>query len=139
MANCVLSTSIPVRVNGIFVNAPAFHSDIAPPSNPNYTMEQCRESCPMVGSCEPVGFNRVRKETLQNPTGGVEVPEKLKNPLDMTEDECLDQCRLNKNCKGILHDSNPNQCYHLSDVANHKTLEAGTAQLFLRDQSTSTI
>ncbi len=134
MANCVLSTSIPIRVGGIFVNAPANHSDIAPPANPNLSMEQCRESCGMVGSCEPVGFHRVRRETFENPLGGIKVPSTLKNALDLTEDQCLDQCKLNKNCKAIIHDNTDgNSCFHLSNVSNHRTLESGNAQLFIRD------
>ena len=135
MANCVLSNSIPVRVGGIFVDAPATHSDIAPPSNPNSSMEQCRQSCGMVGSCEPTGFKRVRRETLQNPTGGVTVPDSLTDPTDLTEDDCINTCKRNSDCKGILHDSTDsgNQCFHLSAVTNHRVLKPGTAQLFVRD------
>ena len=134
MANCVLSNTIPVRVNGIFVNAPAFHGDVAPPSNPNATMQQCRESCGVVGSCEPVGFRRTREETLYNPTGGVQVPDRLNNPLDLTEDQCIDKCRLNKDCAAVLYNpgEEQNECYHLSNVSNHKVLKPGNAQLFLR-------
>ena len=135
MANCVLSNSIPVRVNGIFVNAPAFHGDIAPPANPNQTMEQCRDSCGIVGSCEPVGFERVRRETLENPTGGVQIPDKLNSPLNLSEDQCLDKCRSNKDCNAVLHNMAENgndECYHLSNVSNHKVLKRGSGQLFLR-------
>jgi len=134
MANCVHATSIPVRVGGIFVDAPAFHSDIAPPANPNASMKQCRQSCGMVGSCEPVGFRRVRRESIQNPTGGVEIPSSLSNPVDLSEDDCLNNCRKNKDCKGVLHDSDDttDKCFHLSDISSHRTLKEGSAQLFLR-------
>ena len=131
MANCVLSTSIPVRVGGVTVKASAYHSDVAPPANPNLTMAQCRESCGMVGSCEPVGFRRVRQETLENPTGGVAVPENLKNPAKLSEDQCLDQCRKNKDCGAVLHEGG-DQCYHLSSVSDTRKLQPGSAQLFLR-------
>jgi len=58
----------------------------------------------------------------------------LKNALDLNEDQCLDQCKLNKNCKAIIHDNTDgNSCYHLSNVSNHRTLESGNAQLFIRD------
>lgn len=140
MANCIPANSIPVRVNGIFVNANAHHGNIAPPSNPNLTMEQCRESCGMVGSCEPVGFERTRQETLQNPSGGVQIPEKLTKPLDLSEDACIDKCRANKNCNAVLHNSEDgNECYHLSNVSNHKVLKPGPGQLFMRTNNNQPI
>lgn len=135
MANCVHSTSIPVRVGGIFVSAPAFHSDIAPPANPNSSMEQCRQSCGMVGSCKPTGFYRTRQETINNPTGGVQIPDALQNPSTLNEDECLNTCRQNQDCKAVLHDSTEgNKCFHLAAVTKHRVLKEGTAQLFIREE-----
>ena len=70
-------------------------------------MAQCRESAAW-SVMRARRLRRVRQETLENPTGGVAVPENLKNPAKLSEDQCLDQCRKNKDCGAVLHEGETN-------------------------------
>lgn len=80
--------------------------------------------CPSVGECIPSGFKRSPQLVM--------LPKNKKSGL--TLDECLDDCRLHKECVATIFDTSTEQCATFNkDQGKLVTSDTSTATLYIRD------
>ena len=128
MAHCKFQDLSIQRVDDVPMTRPANFPLLPdyPTGGPFDTMQQCQSTlCESVGECIPAGF----KKSPQM----VNLPENTKS--DMTLDECLDDCRLHKECVATIFDGKKNQCATFNQgqpklAATHTS----TATLYVRNQ-----
>lgn len=146
MAACHFASELPTKNGNVRV------PPIYPSTHPMDSMKRCRESlCTDNGECRPVDFHRpdpLKREThfptrvgVKIPDGtwsvdGDNIPDKHDVPISKkTEDECLDACRTQKECKGLYYekgtDTGPGSC--LLITRTHSTFREGTADYYVRN------
>ena len=96
-----------------------------PTGGPFQTMQQCQDTmCQSVGECIPSGFKRSPQL--------VTLPEKKTSGVSL--DECLNECRLHKECVATVFDTNTQQCATFNkDQAKLVASDTSTATLYVRN------
>tara|TARA_B100000242_G_C42889064_1_gene412478 strand:- start:277 stop:729 length:453 start_codon:yes stop_codon:yes gene_type:complete len=107
---------------------------VYPPTLPLGSMEDCRESlCNDNGTCVPVGFHRPSLESDSFPPTRVRIPDNDAGEYitTKTEDECIDDCRVKKECKGLFYDQSNRSCLLMTKQPD--TFEPGHAEYYSRN------
>lgn len=114
---------------------------VYPPTLPLGSMKDCRESlCNDNGTCVPVGFQRPSLKSDSFPQTQVRIPKDAFQPNDAgetavatnkSEDECIDDCRLKKECKGLFYDQYNQSCLLMTKQPD--TFEPGHAEYYSRN------